>query len=246
MAKKAKKTAKKVIKKVTKKATKKVSKKASKKTKSKSDLKTKSKSKVKKLSKVKPLSKVQAKAKPKDKVSKVSKSKVKITTKAIDSKQTQKLRPSDQARLQLGQVVPDFEAMSTSGPFKLSNFKGKNVVLYFYPKDNTSGCTLEGHDFTKSLPEFEAKNTVVFGISKDTLKSHQGFIEKQNYKHHLITDENEKICQLFGVIQEKSMYGRKYMGIDRSTFVIDANGMLKSEWRNVKVDGHVAQVLSSL
>lgn len=153
---------------------------------------------------------------------------------------------SKSSGLKVGQVVPDFQAQATSGLFKLSSFKGKKVVLYFYPKDNTSGCTLEGRDFTDALNQFSAKNTVVFGISKDSIKSHQGFIEKQSYKHNLISDENEKVCQLFGVIKEKSMYGRTYMGIERSTFLIDENGVLKHEWREVKVEGHVKDVLSKV
>ncbi len=155
-------------------------------------------------------------------------------------------KPVSASGLKIGQPVPDFQAQATSGNFKLSDLKGKNVVLYFYPKDNTSGCTLEGHDFTAALAHFQAKNTVVFGISKDSIKSHKGFIEKQNYKHNLISDENEKVCQLFGVIKEKNMYGRMYMGIDRSTFLIDAKGNLKAEWRSVKVEGHVQAVLAKI
>lgn len=221
-------------------------------TKSKKNTKNNTKKKVaKKVQKTKS-AKVLKKTTKKKVVKKVKAKKTASKTKAVKSKT--KIAPAKTATtsknlssgLKIGQVVPDFTAKSTSGDFKLSSFKGKNVVLYFYPKDNTPGCTLEGHDFSEALSKFSEKNTVVFGISKDSVTTHQGFINKQNYKHHLISDENENVCQIFGVIKEKSMYGRTYLGIDRSTFLIDANGVLKAEWRNVKVNGHVAEVLAKI
>jgi thioredoxin-dependent peroxiredoxin len=163
----------------------------------------------------------------------------------VSSKEKQLLAPSIM-KFKVGDMVPDFQADATSGSFKLSDYKGKKIVLYFYPKDNTSGCTLEGHDFSNNLDKFKNKNTVVFGISRDSVKSHNGFIQKQSYKHQLISDENENVCQLFGVIKVKSMYGRSYLGVDRSTFLIDEKGMLKAEWRGVKVNGHVDEVLAAL
>lgn len=128
--------------------------------------------------------------------------------------------------------------------FQLSHFHGKNVVLYFYPKDATPGCTIEGHDFSKLKAEFESSNTVVFGISRDSLQSHENFCSKEGYSIDLLSDEDEIACKLFGVIKEKNMYGKMVLGIERSTFVIDAEGMLSREWRGVKVDGHAAEVLA--
>lgn len=151
--------------------------------------------------------------------------------------------PTKMRGLKVGQAVPNLELPSTDGHFSFAKLKGKNIVLYFYPKDHTPGCTLEGHDFTTHLNDFEKKNTKVFGVSKDSLGSHKKFCEKQNYKHHLISDESGKLCDTFGVMKEKNMYGRKYWGIDRSTFLIDAKGTLVHEWRNVKVTDHVKDVL---
>ncbi len=119
-------------------------------------------------------------------------------------------------------------------------------MLYFYPKDNTPGCTIEGHDFTKLKKEFARQNTDVFGISRDSLKSHQGFKTKQCYTVDLLSDEEELACQIFGVIKEKNMYGRKVLGIERSTFVIDEKGQLVAEWRGVKVPGHAQEVLEKI
>jgi len=148
------------------------------------------------------------------------------------------------AQILVDQAVPDLEAKATSGfTFKLYDLKGKNVVLYFYPKDSTPGCTTEGQDFRDQHGEFEALDTLIFGISRDSLRSHENFKGKQDFPFELLADEDESVCQLFDVIKEKNMYGRKYMGIERSTFLIDKNGILRHEWRKVKVKGHVTEVL---
>lgn len=145
---------------------------------------------------------------------------------------------------ELGSKIKDFSLPSTEGSdFQLSDHKGKIVVLYFYPKDATPGCTIEGHDFTKLLPKFKKSNTVVYGISRDSLKSHEKFKEKEGYKVDLLSDEEEALCKYFDVIKEKNMYGKKVLGIERSTFVIDAQGRLASEWRKVKVENHAQEVL---
>lgn len=143
-----------------------------------------------------------------------------------------------------GKRVPLFSApMTGEQQFNLSEFKGKNVVIFFYPKDHTPGCTIEGHDFTKLKPQFSAANTEVFGVSRDSIKSHEKFIEKQSYTIELISDEDEALCAIFGTIKLKNMYGKQVRGIDRSTFVIDENGKLIKEWRKVKVPDHAQEVL---
>ena len=147
----------------------------------------------------------------------------------------------------LGEVVPDFELTATGNQtIRLSDFRGKKVVLYFYPKDSTPGCTREGQDFRDHIKEFEKLNTIILGISRDSLKSHEKFKETQCFPFELLSDGKETVCKQFGVIQEKNMYGRKVMGIERSTFLIDAQGVLRQEWRKVKVDGHVAEVLGAV
>ena len=125
----------------------------------------------------------------------------------------------------------------------LSEFRGKKLVLFFYPKDDTPGCTLEGEDFRDHYKKFKKLNTEIFGISKDSMDSHEKFKSKFQFPFELISDPDEELCQLFGVIKEKNMYGKKYMGIERSTFVIDEKGKLVREWRKVKVPGHVEEVL---
>ena len=147
----------------------------------------------------------------------------------------------------LGKKVPDFTLPSTGGgPLKLSSLKGKHVVLYFYPKDDTPGCTLEGQDFNAKLAKFARKNTVVLGVSRDSLKSHDRFCDKFGFRFELLSDEDEKVCTLFGVVKEKNMYGRKVWGIERSTFLIDPKGVLQQEWRKVQVQGHADAVLEAL
>ena len=123
---------------------------------------------------------------------------------------------------------------------------GKNVVLYFYPKDSTPGCTQEGEDFRDLYKEFKKLKTEIYGISRDSLKSHEGFKTKYKYPFELISDPNEKLCNLFDVIKEKNMYGKKYMGIERSTFLINKDGKLSAEWRKVKVNGHAIEVLEEV
>lgn len=144
----------------------------------------------------------------------------------------------------VGAKVPDFTAESTGGAFRLSDYKGKTLVLYFYPKDNTPGCTNEGVDFAKAWPKFRKAGAEIFGVSRDSLKSHQSFKAKYEFPFELISDADEKLCQLFGVIKMKNMYGKQVRGIERSTFVIDAAGKLAREWRGVKVPNHVDEVLA--
>lgn len=127
----------------------------------------------------------------------------------------------------------------------LKDFAGKQVVLYFYPKDNTSGCSQQAQDFRDAQAKFKRANTVVIGVSRDSLKSHKNFKDKFALNFDLISDADEALCQQYDVMKEKSMYGKKYMGIERSTFLIDASGKLKQEWRKVKVAGHVDEVLEA-
>jgi peroxiredoxin Q/BCP len=143
----------------------------------------------------------------------------------------------------LGKKVTDFIAESTGGPFKLSAHKGHPVVLYFYPKDNTPGCTTEGAQFRDLYPKFKKLGAIVVGCSRDSIKSHEGFKEKMAFPFELLSDADEKLCSQFAVIKMKNMYGKKVRGIERSTFVIDADGKLAKEWRGVKVPGHADEVL---
>ncbi len=144
----------------------------------------------------------------------------------------------------LDQPVADFNAAATSGQqVSLSALKGQQVVIYFYPKDSTPGCTTEGQDFRDQHAAFQAANTVVFGVSRDGMKSHENFKCKQAFPFELISDKDEALCQLFDVIKLKKLYGKEYLGIDRSTFLIDAQGVLRQEWRGVKVQGHAREVL---
>jgi peroxiredoxin Q/BCP len=145
-----------------------------------------------------------------------------------------------------GRKVPDFTLPATGGkPWKLSAAAGRKVVIYFYPKDNTSGCTREGQDFRDLHAQFAREKTVVVGVSPDSLASHEKFKAKFEFPFELLSDEDRKACMLFDVWKEKSMYGKKYMGVERSTFLIDAKGVLQREWRKVKVDGHAEEVLAA-
>lgn len=149
--------------------------------------------------------------------------------------------------LQLGEPVPDFELEATGGhKVKLSDLRGRYVVLYFYPKDHTPGCTQEGRDFGDHYQEFKAHNAEIFGVSRDSLKTHENFKAKQGFPFELISDKEENLCRLFGVLKQKKMFGRDVFGIERSTFLIDPEGKLVAEWRKVKVKGHVAEVLARL
>ncbi len=140
--------------------------------------------------------------------------------------------------------IPDFELPGTSGKtFRLADYRGKLLVLYFYPKDNTPGCTTEGRDFSQLYPEFQALGCEVFGISRDSVKSHEGFKAKQGLAFELLSDAGETACQLFDVIKLKNLYGKQVRGIERSTFVIDGQGRVVQAWRGVKVPGHARAVL---
>ena len=148
--------------------------------------------------------------------------------------------------VELDQPVADFQVQATSEQaVTLSALKGQQVVIYFYPKDSTPGCTTQGQGFRDHHAKFKAANTVVFGVSRDSLKSHENFKAKQAFPFELISDKDESLCQLFDVIKLKKLYGKEYMGVDRSTFLIDKNGVLRKEWRGVKVPGHVAAVLEA-
>jgi len=142
--------------------------------------------------------------------------------------------------------VADFQTQATSSQqVVLSALKGQQVVLYFYPKDSTPGCTTEGQNFRDLHNEFAAANTLVFGVSRDSLKSHENFKCKQEFPFELLSDADEQLCQLFDVIKPKKLYGKEYLGIERSTFLIDKDGVLRQEWRGVKVPGHVDAVLAA-
>ena len=147
----------------------------------------------------------------------------------------------------LNRVVADFTADATSDTkVRLKDLRGKNVVLYFYPKDSTPGCTTEGRDFSALHGRFKRQNAVIFGVSRDSLASHEKFKEKQGFPFELISDPDETLCKKFDVIHEKTLYGRKFMGVVRSTFLIDAEGKLRREWRKVKVSGHADEVLEAV
>ncbi len=151
------------------------------------------------------------------------------------------------SKVKIGQPVPDMELHATDDQvYKLSDLQGKTVVLYFYPKDSTPGCTTEGQDFRDSYEEFRKLNAEIIGVSRDTLKSHEGFKNKHCLPFDLVSDENEKLCKAYDVLREKNKDGKLYLGIDRSTFIIDKKGILREEFRGVKVDGHIAHLLESL
>jgi thioredoxin-dependent peroxiredoxin len=153
----------------------------------------------------------------------------------------------EEAMININQPVPDFEFESTLQNIRrLSDLKGHPVVLYFYPKDNTSGCTLQAETFRNDFSKYQKYSAVILGVSRDSIRSHQNFIEKLQLPFALIADKNETLCQLFNVIKPKTMYGKPVRGIDRSTFLIDRQGVLRQEWRGVKVDGHSQQVLDAL
>ena len=145
-----------------------------------------------------------------------------------------------------GKKVGDFTAEATGGPFKLSAHKGHPVVLYFYPKDNTPGCTTEGADFRDLHKQFTKLGAVIAGVSRDSMKSHESFKAKMEFPFPLISDADETLCNAFGVIKMKNMYGKQVRGIERSTFLIDRKGKLVREWRGVKVPGHVQEVLDAV
>ena len=147
---------------------------------------------------------------------------------------------------EVGAAAPDFDSASTAGGRQsLGELKGSKLVLYFYPRDNTPGCTLEGKNFRDLQEEFTAANAVILGVSRESIRSHDNFRGKHDFPFHLLSDPEETLCNAYNVIKEKSMYGRKYMGIERSTFLIDEEGVLRREWRKVKVKGHAEEVLEA-
>ena len=147
----------------------------------------------------------------------------------------------------VGKRIADFELPATGDKnLTLDDFKGLRLVLYFYPKDHTPGCTREGQDFRDSHDDFKTAGTAVVGVSRDSVRTHENFCAKQEFPFDLISDADETLCEQFGVIKLKKLYGREYMGIERSTFLIDEKGVLRAEWRKVKVPGHVAAVLETV
>lgn len=151
------------------------------------------------------------------------------------------------SKIAVGKKVPDFKVPATGGhTVSMKELLGSNVVLYFYPKDSTPGCTIEGQNFRDSIRKFRSRNTKIFGISRDSIKSHEKFKTAECFPFELLSDEDEKLCKLFDVIKEKNMYGKKVMGIERSTFLVDEEGVLRKEWRKVSVEGHVDEVLEAV
>ena len=149
--------------------------------------------------------------------------------------------------VEMGKKVPAFELPATGEKtIALSSLKGINIVLYFYPKDNTPGCTTEGQNFRDSIAKFKRQNCVILGVSRDTVRTHENFKTKQKFPFDLLSDTEEELCNLFDVIKLKNMYGKKHLGIERSTFLINDKGVLKQEWRKVKVAGHVEEVLTAV
>ena len=149
--------------------------------------------------------------------------------------------------VETGKKVPAFKLPATGEQtISLSSLKGQNIVLYFYPRDSTPGCTTEGQDFRDSISRFKRQNCVILGVSRDSLASHEKFKEKQKFPFDLLSDTEEELCNLFDVIKLKNMYGKKHLGIERSTFIINEKGVLKKEWRKVKVKGHVDEVLAAV
>lgn len=146
-----------------------------------------------------------------------------------------------------GELLPDFNVSATSGrTLKRADFMGHHSVIYFYPKDNTPGCTQEGQDFRDAYSRFQAAGCAIFGVSRDSLRKHENFKAKHDFPFELISDTDETFCQLFDVIKLKKLYGREYLGIERSTFLIDADGRVVKSWRKVRVKGHVDSVLAAL
>ena len=146
-----------------------------------------------------------------------------------------------------GKKCPKFSGECTSNKsLSLEDFKGKNLVIYFYPKDSTPGCTVEGNDFSVNFKSFQKLNTEILGVSRDSIKSHENFKQKQSFPFELLSDPDEKMCKSFDVIKLKSMYGKEYLGVDRSTFLVSVDGKIIKEWRSVKVKGHVEEVLEAV
>lgn len=177
----------------------------------------------------------------KKKITQKAKTKVTTTKKTISNK----VSALPTYASMLGKTVPSFSVFNSKGKvLNQDSFKGHNAVFYFYPKDDTPGCTIEGKEFSSLTLEFLDANTVVYGVSKDSVDSHDKFICKYDFKIDLISDEKEQLCRIFDVIKEKNMYGRKYMGIERSTFVLDENLKVIKEMRNISPEGHAQEVLA--
>lgn len=208
-------------------------------------------------SKKKKTTKKSAKKTAKKSTKKVAKKAAKKTTKKAAKKTAKKVTkktPAKKATKKVdttatleGKKMPSFKAEVTpQGGIKAGDFKGKTTILFFYPKDNTPGCTQEGKDFKDNFKKFQAQGAQIFGVSKDSLASHLKFQGKFNFPFELISDEDESTCQAFGVMKMKNMYGKKFIGIERSTFLIDKSGKVIKEWRKVKVNGHVEEVLQAV
>ena len=151
------------------------------------------------------------------------------------------------SEIQVGKKAPAFSLPATGEQtLGLADFKGRKLVLYFYPKDSTPGCTKEGQAFRDLYAQFQAADCEILGVSRDSVRSHENFKAKQGFPFALLSDAEEALCQAFGVIKEKNMYGRKVLGIERSTFLVDGTGVLRGEWRKVKVDGHAEEVLQAV
>lgn len=149
--------------------------------------------------------------------------------------------------VEVGKKVPAFKLPATGEQtISLSSLKGKNIVLYFYPRDSTPGCTTEGQNFRDNIAKFKRQNCIILGVSRDTIASHERFKEKQKFPFDLLSDTEEELCNIFDVIKLKNMYGKKHLGIERSTFLINDKGILKQEWRKVKVKDHVDEVLAAV
>jgi len=150
------------------------------------------------------------------------------------------------SKVEVGKKAPSFTLDGTGGKFALAEAAGSALVMYFYPRDNTPGCTQEGEAFTAHFAQFKKAKTMILGISADTIESHEKFKKKMSFPFDLLSDPDQKVCKLYDVIQEKKMYGKKYMGIERSTFLVDAKGVLRQEWRKLKVNGHAEAVLAAV
>ena len=150
-------------------------------------------------------------------------------------------------KVKIGKKVPEFDLPSTGNKsVKLSQLKGKNKIIYFYPKDSTPGCTIEAQNFRDNMRKFSSLNVIILGVSRDKITSHERFKKNQKLPFDLLSDVDEKLCKIFDVLKEKNMYGKKFIGIERSTFLIDEKGILRNEWRKVKVKEHVQDVLQKL
>lgn len=149
--------------------------------------------------------------------------------------------------IRIGELAPDFKLEGSDGKtHSLSDYRGKTIILYFYPKDNTPGCTTEACDFRDNINEFENNDAIIIGISKDSVASHNKFITKHSLPFLLLADEEKKVCELYDVIKEKNMYGKKTLGISRSTFIINPDGILINEFRNVRVKGHIENIIAQI